>query len=191
VGSLPSAVALAHLTGSGHLDIVTANSGSNNVSVLLGNGDSTFQKAVNYGVGTAPVALLVNDANGDGKQEIITANNGSNNASLLTGNSDGTFGTATTYALATGATAPSSIAAGDLGGAAVRHRDGALGHGRRSVQRHGRHLHQHRSVRRRVIVHRPHHLGRRRQLGRRHLRHRQHLDRQRIAHLHRRRQRHG
>ena len=119
VGSLPSAVALAHLTGSGRLDIVTANSGSDNVSVLLGNGDGTFQAAVSYAVGSAPVALLVTDANGDGKQDVITANNGDNDVSVLTGNGDGTFGTATNYALGSGATAPVSIAAGDLDGAGV------------------------------------------------------------------------
>jgi hypothetical protein len=119
VGAIPSAVALAHLTNSGHLDIVTANGADNNVSVLLGNGDGTFHAAVNYAVGAAPVALLVTDANGDGRQDIVTANNGDNNVSVLAGNGDGTFATATNYALATGATAPTSIAAGNLNGAGV------------------------------------------------------------------------
>ncbi len=119
VGSLPSAVALAHLTSSGHLDIVTANAGGDNVSVLLGNGNGTFQSAVSYAVGAAPVALLVTDTNGDGRPDVITANNGSNNVSVLAGHGDGTLGTATNYALGSGATAPVSIAVGDLDGAGV------------------------------------------------------------------------
>ncbi len=118
VGSQPSAVALARLSA-GPLDIVTANAGSNNVSVLMGNGDSTFQPAVNYAVGSVPAALLVTDANGDGKPDVVTANNGDNSVSVLAGVGNGTFGTATSYALGSGATAPTSVAVGDLDGAGV------------------------------------------------------------------------
>ncbi len=45
VGSNPSAVAVATLTGNGILDIITANHHNGTVSVLLGNGDGTFQPA--------------------------------------------------------------------------------------------------------------------------------------------------
>jgi len=40
-----------------------------NVSVLLGNGDGTFQAAVNYGAGSDPVSVAVGDFNGDGKPD--------------------------------------------------------------------------------------------------------------------------
>ena len=40
-------VAVADLTGDGMPDIVTANYGGNSVSVLLGNGNGTFQAAAN------------------------------------------------------------------------------------------------------------------------------------------------
>jgi uncharacterized repeat protein (TIGR01451 family) len=115
VGSLPVSVALANL-GNGHLDIITANSGSNNVSVLLGNGKGMFQSAVNYATGTVPVAVLVADVNGDGKPDLITANNGSNNISVLLGNGDGTFQAATNYAVGT---APNSVAVGNLNGGGI------------------------------------------------------------------------
>jgi hypothetical protein len=55
----------ADLTGNGILDLVTANSASNDVSVLVGNGDGTFQPARTYpiaargGVGILPFALSV------------------------------------------------------------------------------------------------------------------------------------
>jgi hypothetical protein len=55
----------ADLTGTGILDLVTANSASNDVSVLMGNGDGTFQPARTYpiaagaGVGILPFAMSV------------------------------------------------------------------------------------------------------------------------------------
>src|SRR5258708_20140833 len=41
-----------------------------NVSVLLGNGDGTFQSAVNYIAGWAPAFLAVGDFTGDGKPDL-------------------------------------------------------------------------------------------------------------------------
>ena len=45
VGSDPTAVAVADVNGDGKPDLVTANDGDDTVSVLLGNGDGTFQAA--------------------------------------------------------------------------------------------------------------------------------------------------
>ena len=44
-GTVPTRVAVADLNGDGKPDLVVANYGDNNVSVLLGNGDGTFQTA--------------------------------------------------------------------------------------------------------------------------------------------------
>ena len=41
-------MAVGDFNGDGKPDLAVANDGSNNVSVLLGNGDGTFQTAVNY-----------------------------------------------------------------------------------------------------------------------------------------------
>ena len=46
VGTHPQAVVTADFNNDGQLDLMTANEGSNSVSVLLGNGDGTFQGAV-------------------------------------------------------------------------------------------------------------------------------------------------
>ena len=43
-------------TGDGRTDLAVANSGSNDVSILLGNGDGTFQNQVTYAVGSFPTA---------------------------------------------------------------------------------------------------------------------------------------
>ena len=56
---------------------------SNTVSVLLGNGDGTFQAATTYAVGSAPTSVAIGDLNGDGEPDIAVANTGSDAVSVL------------------------------------------------------------------------------------------------------------
>ena len=51
------ALAVADINGDGRLDLITANEFSNDVSVLLGNGDGTFEAPRSIAVGSIPVAL--------------------------------------------------------------------------------------------------------------------------------------
>src|SRR5262249_39405570 len=51
-GANPRAVALGDFNGDGRLDLVTANAGTNTASVLLGNGNGTFQAAASFPVGS-------------------------------------------------------------------------------------------------------------------------------------------
>jgi hypothetical protein len=51
-----------------------ANSYSLNVSVLLNNGDGTFQQAVNYGAGGGPRSVFAADLDGDGDNDLAMAN---------------------------------------------------------------------------------------------------------------------
>jgi hypothetical protein len=95
----------------GKVDLVIANSGSNNVSVLLGIGGGIFETAVNYPVSTAPCAVSIGDFNGDGIMDLATANYSSNNVSILQGSGDGTFGSAVQYAAGT---QPKSLTSGDF-----------------------------------------------------------------------------
>lgn len=81
------AIAVADLNGDGKLDLVVGS--PDTVSVLLGNGNGTFQAAVTYPSGAQANSLAVVDMNGDGKLDIV-AGNGSN-VSVLLGNGDGTF----------------------------------------------------------------------------------------------------
>ncbi len=53
-------------TGDGRTDLAVANFESNDVSILLGNGDGTFEPAVQYAVGAGPVAIVAGDFTGDG-----------------------------------------------------------------------------------------------------------------------------
>ena len=112
-GDEPSSVAIGDLNGDDTPDLAVANWGSNNVSVLLGNGDGTFQAALNYGAGTEPSSVAIGDLNGDDNPDLVVANLGSHNVSVLLGNGDGTFQAALNYRAGTD---PSSVAIGDLNG---------------------------------------------------------------------------
>jgi hypothetical protein len=77
--------------GDGLLDLAVANYGpSPSVSVLLGNGDGTFQTARNFAAGGYPRSVAVGDFNGDGVLDLAVANPFAN-VSVLLGNGDGTF----------------------------------------------------------------------------------------------------
>ncbi|HXT77352.1 MAG TPA: FG-GAP-like repeat-containing protein [Candidatus Eisenbacteria bacterium] len=73
--------------------LVVANSTSNNVAVLLGNGDGTFTEAAGspFPVGTNPSAVAVADFNGDGNLDFAVANKGDNTISVFKGDGQGGF----------------------------------------------------------------------------------------------------
>jgi len=74
-------------------DLVIANATSNNVTVLLGNGDGTFAEAAGspYAVGTDPSSVVVADFNGDGNLDFAVANRGDNTISVFKGDGKGGF----------------------------------------------------------------------------------------------------
>jgi hypothetical protein len=104
VGHGPAGIAVCDFNGDGRPDLVVANFNTpigslGTVSVLLGNGDGTFQTAQNFTVGLDPRTVRVADVNGDGILDLVTANTGSNSVSVLLGNGDGTFRSAVNYAV--------------------------------------------------------------------------------------------
>jgi hypothetical protein len=94
----PDAVATGYFTADRFPDLAVANYESGDVSVLLNNGDGTFQAARNYAAGSNPQAVTVGDFNGDGRADLAVADISSSNVSLLLGNGDGTFQTARSFA---------------------------------------------------------------------------------------------
>jgi hypothetical protein len=117
VGTAPRAVASADFNGDGKTDLAVANSGVLNfvaiddggISVLLGNGDGTFQPANSFTAGKNPFALAASDFNRDGNADLVIIN--STGVGVLLGNGDGTFGPVTYFPTASG---PVSLRVADL-----------------------------------------------------------------------------
>jgi len=115
-GDYPQFVTVSDVNGDGKPDLIVANTGSYyspgyNVSVLLGNGNGTFQTQQIFDTGNRPASVAVADANGDGKPDLIVANYSSNSVSVLLGNGNGTFQSQQIFA--TGKS-PDSVAVSDV-----------------------------------------------------------------------------
>jgi Calx-beta domain/FG-GAP-like repeat len=79
-----NSVAVADFNRDGKPDLLTAgNSTTKVVSVLLNNGDGTFQVLPPSPVGSTPVAVAVGDFNRDGWVDAATANGAANTATVL------------------------------------------------------------------------------------------------------------
>ncbi|MBI3819001.1 MAG: VCBS repeat-containing protein [Planctomycetes bacterium] len=115
VGSAPSIVIVDDLDGDGRLDLVSANTNSNSVSVLLNTGAGAFANAVNYNVGVHPYSVDAGDLNQDGTPDLATANYDSDAVSVLLNIGAGAFGPASNFNVAAGAR-PSSVVLGDVTG---------------------------------------------------------------------------
>ena len=118
----PLAVVTADFNKDGKLDLAVASAmpaigtSGGSVTVLLGNGDGTFQTPVSYPTGI-PYQLAVGDFNGDGNLDIAGANEATVPGSdstifLLLGQGNGQFTQAAP--IAAGGTDPFSIVAGDF-----------------------------------------------------------------------------
>jgi hypothetical protein len=87
VGNNPTSVAVGDFNGDGNQDLVVANVDSDNVSILLGNGDGTFAAATNFADGDW-YAVSVGDFSGDGNQDLAVANTNSDSVSILASAAD-------------------------------------------------------------------------------------------------------
>ena len=85
VGTAPYAIVAADFRANGKLDLAIANSGSNNVTLLLGNGDGTFAQAPAspFPVGKVPYSLVVGDFNSSGRAGLAVANSTDSTISIL------------------------------------------------------------------------------------------------------------
>ena len=96
VGRAPYPHAVGDVNGDGSLDIVTPNVGSNNVTVLLGDGRGGFKPAANspYAVAARPYYIAVGDVSGDGKPDLMTTHDDLNLVTTLLGDGRGGFAAA-------------------------------------------------------------------------------------------------
>ncbi|MCA9049036.1 MAG: VCBS repeat-containing protein [Planctomycetaceae bacterium] len=100
--SRPAAIAAEDLNADGSPDLVVANADSmrdvfpsdeadNNLAILTGNGDGTFQEPFHIATGTEPRAVVPEDFDGDVIRDILVVTAGDDAVQLLTGRGDGSF----------------------------------------------------------------------------------------------------
>ncbi len=110
VGKKPTTVATGDFNHDGNADLVTADSISGDISILLGKGDGTFLPAITNS-SVAPIGVAVGDFNRDGIPDLAVVEYA---VTILLGNGDGTFQPPVSYP-AYG----SRIAVGDFNGDGV------------------------------------------------------------------------
>ena len=117
IGNNPYGLIATDLNGDGKLDLIAANSpstGNGSISALLGNGNGTFQSAVNTTVGTRPRYFAAGDFNRDGKQDLALSQTISdNNLRILLGNGSGGFSSQSTLSMGVEA-APRGVISADF-----------------------------------------------------------------------------
>jgi hypothetical protein len=97
-GRAPEGIVTGDFNNDAKLDLATANeffSISQNfpgtMSVLLGNGDGTFQGFTNYDATEDPYGIAVGDFNSDGNLDAVVANSGDEVVTVFLGRGDGSF----------------------------------------------------------------------------------------------------
>jgi len=100
-------IAAADLNGDQRLDLVVANSGDKTFSVLLGNGNGTFQSPVAYPMGVQPRSIFVADLAGSGEKDVVVF--GLFEVQPWLANGDGTFRQGSSFS-------NNGVLAGDLNG---------------------------------------------------------------------------
>ncbi len=95
VGTTPRGVALGafNSNNNANLDLAVVNQANNNVSILLGNGDGTFNAQTTFPTGSGPVAIATGTFNttNNGNLDLAVVNQTDGTVSILLGNGDGTF----------------------------------------------------------------------------------------------------
>lgn len=99
VGDSPRSLVLADLDGDGAAEIVTANHGSNDVTVLINELGRFFSAGPATPVGEIPLGIAAGDFDRDGHADVATANGRSGDVSVLFGAGDGSFLQTSTYAI--------------------------------------------------------------------------------------------
>jgi FG-GAP-like repeat/Bacterial Ig-like domain (group 3) len=90
---VPYAITTSDFNGDGKLDVAVTNNDTENVTILLGDGNGRLTPAPGSPVAAdqLPQSVVVADFNGDGIADLAVGNFNGNNISILLGNGDGNF----------------------------------------------------------------------------------------------------
>lgn len=113
----PVQLVTADMDGQDNADVVIANSGSDNLSVLLNDGSGSFTDDGTTSVGNTPLGVTTGDFNNDGSPDVASANSGDNRVEVLEnkGTSGGTWdGLTEDVAFLVTNSGPESVTADDL-----------------------------------------------------------------------------
>lgn len=113
--SNPSAVAVSDLNNDGRLDIAVVSSKTNDVLILLADGNGNFVDTTNYSAGnnTALNSIVMGDVDGDKHLDILVANSKTNEIDIFFSYGDGSFTQVQLYRTGDGSE-PSSVTIADL-----------------------------------------------------------------------------
>lgn len=114
----PTSVEVGDFNQDGNLDILTVNADSRDITVLLGNGDNTFEILPSHYVGTSYTAVTVDDLNSDEILDLVYASYSNRRLSVLHGNGDGTFTVSANISVPY--SSPSSVTTGDFTGDGIK-----------------------------------------------------------------------
>jgi hypothetical protein len=78
-----SSLHASDLDGDGDNDLAVTNESSDNVSVLLNNGNAQFEIIGDYPVRLRPLSVVAQDLDGDGDNDLAVVNNQSDNFTIL------------------------------------------------------------------------------------------------------------
>ena len=98
IADFPESVIVGDFNNDHKLDLVVAIYDDRvSDTILLGNGNGTFQNAVIYSTGSASFSVAAGDFDNDNKLDLALIATLKNNVNILLGNGNGTFQYATTY----------------------------------------------------------------------------------------------
>jgi hypothetical protein len=91
VGTGPTCIVTADFNADSIPDLITCNMGSNNLSVLLGNGDGTFNAQIVTPMNAKPQLLAAGEFTGDSYPDLVIIDSVNALLAVMVGKGDGTF----------------------------------------------------------------------------------------------------